>query len=56
MVPYDQGATVASVLMDLNAKKLWLADGPPCTTPYRELDYAELLGKPSPIRRTERIE
>jgi isopenicillin-N N-acyltransferase-like protein len=44
---------VASVLMDLNARKLWLADGPPCTTPYRELDYADLLAKPSSIRLTE---
>ena len=55
MASYDQGATVASVLMDLDARKLWLADGPPCTTPYRELDYAELLGKPSPIARSETI-
>ncbi len=53
MAPHDQGATVASVLMDLNARKLWLADGPPCTTPYRELDYADLLAKPSSIRLTE---
>jgi isopenicillin-N N-acyltransferase-like protein len=55
MATYDQGATVASVLMDLDSRKLWLADGPPCTTPYRELDYTELLGKRSPIRRTESI-
>jgi isopenicillin-N N-acyltransferase-like protein len=53
MATYDQGATVASVLMDLDARKLWLADGPPCTTPYRELDYTKLLGKPSPIRGAE---
>lgn len=44
--PLDQGATVASVLMDLPAKRLWLADGNPCTTPYRELDYREFLAKP----------
>ncbi len=48
---YDQGATVASVVMDLDVKRMWLADGPPCTTPYRELDYEQLLSKPSPLRR-----
>lgn len=47
---HDRGATVASVVMDLDARRLWLADGHPCTTPYRELDYAELLSKPSPLR------
>lgn len=47
---YDQGATVASVIMDLDARRMWLADGHPCTTPYRELDYAEFLSKPSPLR------
>jgi isopenicillin-N N-acyltransferase-like protein len=47
---YDQGATVASVTMDLDARTLWLADGHPCSTPYRELDYGEFLSKPSPVR------
>jgi isopenicillin-N N-acyltransferase-like protein len=46
----DQGTTVASVLMDLDAKRMWIADGHPCTAPYRELDYAEHLSKPSPVR------
>lgn len=49
MDPHDQGATVASVLMDLDAKRMWVADGHPCTNPYRELDYAGFLGKPSPV-------
>ncbi len=46
----DQGATVASVLMDLDAGLLWLADGPPCTARYRRLDYAAFLGAGAPPR------
>jgi isopenicillin-N N-acyltransferase like protein len=52
MDPFDQGATVASILMDLDVRRMWLADGHPCTSPYRELDYAEFLSKPSPVGRT----
>jgi isopenicillin-N N-acyltransferase like protein len=51
MHPYDQGATVASVLMDLSARRMWLADGNPCTTAFRELDYAAFLAKPSAVAR-----
>lgn len=47
---YDRGATVASVLMDLDAKRIWLADGHPCSVPYRELDVGDLLAKASPVR------
>lgn len=50
MDPHDQGTTVASVLMDLDGRRIWLADGHPCTTPYRELDVGALLAKPSPVR------
>jgi len=39
----DQTATVASVVMDLRERRLWLADGQPCQTPYRELDYGTFL-------------
>ncbi|MBI3647824.1 MAG: peptidase C45 [Actinobacteria bacterium] len=53
MDPHDQGATVASVLMDLDRKTMWVADGHPCSSPYRELDYATFLSKPSPVS-TER--
>jgi isopenicillin-N N-acyltransferase-like protein len=49
MDSHDQGATVASVLMDLDAKQMWVADGHPCTNPYRQLDYAGFLSKPSPV-------
>jgi isopenicillin-N N-acyltransferase-like protein len=52
--PLDQGATVVSVLMELDRRRLWVADGSPCSTPYRELDYSEFLSKPSPLRR-ERV-
>ena len=48
---YDQGATVASVLMDLTSRRMWLADGNPCTTAYRELDYTGFLAKPSAVAR-----
>ena len=36
--PCEQGATIASVLMDLNARHLWLAKGNPCQVPYERLD------------------
>jgi isopenicillin-N N-acyltransferase like protein len=39
----DRSATVASVVMDLGERRLWLADGQPCRTPFRELDYATFL-------------
>jgi len=43
--PLEQGATIASVLMDLNARRLWLATGNPCQAPYEELDIS-WLGAP----------
>ena len=45
----DQGTTVASILMDLDTKTMWVADGHPCTAPFRRLDYASFLGKPASI-------
>lgn len=39
----DRAATVASAVMDLGERRLWLADGQPCRTPYRELDYGTFL-------------
>jgi isopenicillin-N N-acyltransferase like protein len=38
--PCEQTATIASVLMDLTAKHIWLAAGHPCQTPYEQLDIA----------------
>lgn len=37
----DHEATAASIVMDLDTKSLWLADGNPCTTPFRLLSYSE---------------
>jgi isopenicillin-N N-acyltransferase-like protein len=51
MAEHDRGATVASVLMDVDAKRLWVSDGHPCTNPYRRLDYAAFLSKPSAVSR-----
>lgn len=45
--PLDQGETVASVLMDLDEKRMWIAEGRPCTNPYVEWDYSEFLSKPA---------
>jgi isopenicillin-N N-acyltransferase like protein len=44
--PVDQAATIASLIMDLDKRRLWLADGNPCAAPYRELDLGDLLGGP----------
>jgi isopenicillin-N N-acyltransferase like protein len=49
MPHYDQGMTAASVLMDLDAQRMWISDGNPCTAPYRALDYSRFLAKPSPV-------
>jgi len=38
-----QYATVASVIMDLERRTMWLADGNPCQTPYQRLDYSSFL-------------
>jgi isopenicillin-N N-acyltransferase like protein len=46
--PLEQGATIASLLMDLTAGRLWLASGNPCQAPYRELDVS-WLGTPAPV-------
>jgi isopenicillin-N N-acyltransferase like protein len=45
--PLEQGATIASVLMDLTARRLWLAAGNPCQTPYAELDVSWLDPAPA---------
>lgn len=42
--------TVAAAIMDVEARKLWLAPGSPCMTPFELLDLPELLSKPSPVR------
>jgi isopenicillin-N N-acyltransferase like protein len=39
----DQFATVASVVMELTTRTMWLADGQPCKRPFKRLDYSEFL-------------
>jgi isopenicillin-N N-acyltransferase-like protein len=38
--PCEQGATIASVLMDLTARRIWLAAGNPCQVSFEQLDIA----------------
>jgi hypothetical protein len=35
--------------MDLGTQQMYLADGNPCTAPYRQLGYREFLAKRSPV-------
>src|SRR5262249_40633097 len=37
--PLEATATVASVVYDVTAREAWVADGPPCTTPFRPLPW-----------------
>ncbi len=46
MSPWDRAATIASALIDLRSRRMWLAAGFPCSTSYRELDYGGFLAKP----------
>jgi isopenicillin-N N-acyltransferase like protein len=50
MVPWDRSATVASAIIDVRSRRMWLAAGFPCRTPYRELDYGGFLAKPRAVR------
>jgi len=49
-LPTEQDATILSVIMDLDAGTLRLADGLPCTTGYRIVDRSTFLatGEPGP--------
>lgn len=47
LAPTEQGATIASVAMEPGSRTMWLADGQPCTHPFRRLDYADFLKSPS---------
>ncbi|HTX28578.1 MAG TPA: C45 family peptidase [Streptosporangiaceae bacterium] len=46
--PCEQGATIASVLMDLTAGQAWLAAGNPCVAPYEPLDLSWRSGRAGP--------
>lgn len=52
--PTEQGATIASVVMEPASRTMWLADGQPCTSPFRRLDYADVLKAPSRSSRPDR--
>jgi isopenicillin-N N-acyltransferase like protein len=45
--PCEQGATIASVLMDLSAGQLWVAAGPPCQAPYQRLEAMPTDDRPA---------
>jgi isopenicillin-N N-acyltransferase like protein len=47
--PLEQGATIASVLMDLTAGQLWVAPGPPCQASYQQLDLSWLGSRPPAV-------
>jgi isopenicillin-N N-acyltransferase-like protein len=47
--PTEQSATLASVVMDLRARRMWLAPGNPCVADWEEFDYGERLRKASPL-------
>lgn len=42
--PTEQGETTVSLIMDLDEQAMWLADGTPCSVPYRRLEYAGFFG------------
>ncbi|MCA9950499.1 MAG: hypothetical protein KDE48_12690 [Anaerolineales bacterium] len=43
--PAEQYATIASVIMDLNTRKMCLAQGNPCAAPFLEREYASFLNQ-----------
>jgi isopenicillin-N N-acyltransferase like protein len=42
--PLERCATVASAIIDLEDRLMWIADGNPCTSGYRLVDYSTFLG------------
>jgi isopenicillin-N N-acyltransferase-like protein len=53
--PQERAATIASLVMDLDDQRLLLADGNPCATPFRELDYRSFFDKSCPIGRVSEV-
>jgi isopenicillin-N N-acyltransferase-like protein len=51
--PTEQAATIASVIMEPESGTMWLADGQPCTRPFRRLDYADFLKSSSTQTRVD---
>jgi isopenicillin-N N-acyltransferase-like protein len=46
----ERAATVAALVMDPAARRIWLASGNPCDAAFEELDCGELLAKRSALR------
>lgn len=42
----DRYMTVVAVVMDLEARQLWLTAGPPCESPFTRIDYSDFLRTP----------
>jgi len=42
----EQWESVASIIMNLREKKMWITHGPPCKTEYNQLSFHNLLGDP----------
>ncbi len=49
--PCEQGATIASVLMDLQTQQVWLAAGNPCQAPYEPLEITWRTAPAGPDQR-----
>lgn len=43
--PIERYSTIASIIMDLSDRVMWVADGNPCENGYQSIDYAQLLDK-----------
>jgi isopenicillin-N N-acyltransferase like protein len=43
----DAESVLFSMVCDLEARRMWVAPGNPCTTPYEEIDLSDLASRPS---------
>ena len=46
----ERYATVMALVMDPSERRMWLAPGSPCTTPFEALDLGAALAKPPAVR------
>lgn len=51
LAPADQGATLASLIMEPATRRMWIAAGTPCAAPFELLDHGGWLDKPPAVRR-----
>lgn len=51
--PPERTRTLATAIMDVARRRMWLASGNPCTAPLELLDYGTLLGDPERLRSGE---